>query len=235
MESIYTRTEGLLGKDAIEILKSSHVIVFGLGGVGGHAAEALCRSGIGTLTLVDFDSYTLSNCNRQAFATSQTVGMKKTDAALHRLKEINPSCVIRTFPMLYTEETHTDSLFEQVDYILDAIDNVWAKMQLIKYAHEKKIPIISSMGTGNKLDPTAFRVADIDKTKTCPLARIIRKECKKLGISRLKVVYSEEEPKKGIIDPNTGKNIPASVSFVPGVVGMILAGEIIKDMVKECL
>ncbi len=220
----------MLGDRKTEKLKESHVVVFGLGGVGGHAAEALCRCGVGKLTLIDAERYDRTNINRQIFATEKTVGVEKVEAAKERLLEINPLCEIRCFSFFYGKDNTPDGLFDGADYILDAIDTVAAKVELIRIANEKNIPIISCMGTGNKLDPTAFRVADIYKTKVCPLARVIRGQCKKLGIPSLKVVYSEEEPCRIVSEDSHGRHAPASVSFVPGVAGMILAGEIIKDL-----
>ena len=231
MDDFLTRTRAMLGDESVMQLQSKHVAVFGLGGVGGHAAETLCRGGIGTFTLVDSESFDETNINRQIFATLKTVGKKKVDGASERLLSINPQCKIRRFPIFFNEESPVDDLFNGVDYILDASDTVAGKMLLIKIAKEKNIPIISCMGTGNKLDPTAFRVADIYKTSVCPLARVIRAQCKKSGIDSLKVVYSEEEPMKIVSEEKFGRRAPASVSFVPGVAGMILAGEIIKDLI----
>lgn len=235
MHSFYERTEAMLGKKSVENLKNSHVLVFGLGGVGGHAAETLCRAGIGTLSLVDFETYDLSNCNRQIFATQETIGMDKTKAAKERLLTINPECNILTYSLFFDKEHAPIEIFKGVDYVLDAIDSVSSKMLIIKIAKEKNIPIISCMGTGNKLDPTAFRISDIKKTKVCPLARVIRSECKKAGISDLKVLYSEEEPVKTFVQTDNNKKVPGSVSFVPGVAGMIIAGEIVKDLIQICL
>lgn len=232
MKELFSRTEAMLGNDKLALLQQSHVLVFGLGGVGGHAAETLCRCGIGSLTLVDSEKFDLSNCNRQIFATQNTVGQLKTSAAKERLLSINPDCTIRTFSFFYGKDPTPDRLFDGVDYVLDAIDTVCAKMMLIEEAKKRNIPIISCMGTGNKLDPTQFKVADIKKTKVCPLARVIRAECKKRGIDKLKVIYSEEEPVSVTLGNDHGRHAPGSVSFVPGVAGMILAGEIIKDIIK---
>ncbi len=232
MKSFLERTEVLIGSDRVETLKRAHVLVFGLGGVGGHAAETLCRGGIGTLSLVDSECYDLSNCNRQIFATNETIGKMKTEAAKERLLTINPDCKIHTYSLFFGQDETPSNLFEGIDYILDAIDTVSSKMLLITLAKEKNIPIISCMGTGNKLDPTSFRITDIKKTKVCPLARVIRSECKKRGIQNLKVLYSEEEAKKTYVDSAIRRGTPGSVSFVPGVAGMILAGEIIKDLIK---
>ena len=232
MKEIFIRSAAMLGEENMERLYAAHVLVFGLGGVGGHAAETLCRGGIGTLSLVDSEKFDSSNCNRQIFATAETVGKEKTEAAKERLMSINPECEIRTYSFFYGKDPTPSSLFDGVDYILDAIDTVSAKMMLSEEAKKRNIPIVSCMGTGNKLDPTRFRVADIKHTKVCPLARVIRSECKKRGIEGLKVLYSEEEPVSGVIPSEYGRHAPGSVSFVPGVAGMILAGEIIKDIIK---
>ena len=234
MDSLVTRTECMLGKEAVKLLQTSHVTVFGLGGVGSFAAETLVRSGVGKLTLVDNEVYDRTNCNRQLFATEKTVGQKKTEAAQNRLLEINPQCEIRLFSIFYDKDTEPEDLFSGVDYVLDAIDTLSSKMTLIQRCKELQIPVISCMGTGNKLDPTAFRVTDIYKTSTCPLARTVRSACRKAGIQNLKVLYSEEEPLHTLVAQKNGRNIPGSVSFVPGVAGMILAGEVIKDLIK-CL
>ncbi len=235
MNSFYERTQALLGKNSVEQLKESHVLVFGLGGVGGHATETLCRAGIGALSLVDFETYDLSNCNRQIFATQNTIGKEKTEAAKERLLSINPECKITTYSLFFCKDEAPMELFENVDYILDAIDTVSSKMLIIEIAKKLNIPVISCMGTGNKLDPTAFRISDIKKTKVCPLARVVRNECKKRGIQNLKVLYSEEVPTKAFVDTESKRNAPGSVSFVPGVAGMIMAGEIVKDLIKTCL
>lgn len=232
MKEIFVRTKAVLGEENFERLQNAHVIVFGLGGVGGHAAETLCRGGIGSLSLVDSESYDITNCNRQIFATQNTIGILKTQGAKERLLSINPDCKIKTYSLFYGKDPTPSDLFEGVDYILDAIDTVSAKMMLIEEAKKRNIPIISCMGTGNKMDPTQFRVADIKKTKVCPLARVIRSECKKRNIDSLKVVYSEEEPVNALVSRDHGRNVPGSVSFVPGVAGMIMAGEIIKDIIK---
>ena len=232
MKEIFVRTQAVLGEENLNRLQNARVLVFGLGGVGGHGAETLCRGGIGSLSLVDYERYDATNCNRQIFATQETIGIDKTDAAKKRLLSINPDCEIKTFSLFYGKEPAPGDLFDGVDYILDAIDTVSAKMMLIEEANKRSIPIISCMGTGNKMDPTAFRVADIKKTKVCPLARVIRSECKKRGIDKLKVVYSEEEPVSAVVSGENGRHAPGSVSFVPGVAGMIMAGEIIKDIIK---
>lgn len=238
----YSRTEFLLGKAAMDKLNKARVAVFGLGGVGGYVAEALSRSGIGALDLVDHDTISQTNINRQILATVDTVGMDKTEAAAKRVKAINPDIQVRGRKTFYLPETAGEFDFTEYDYVVDAIDTVTGKMMLIQAAKDADTPIISSMGTGNKLDPTAFRVGDISETSVCPLARIIRKECKKRGIDRLKVVYSTEDPIKTALpadDPAwaelpEGRNaLPGSVCFVPAVAGMIIAGEVIKDIIKK--
>lgn len=237
----YSRTQFLLGEAAMEKLKNAHVAVFGLGGVGGYAVEALARSGVGTLTLVDHDTISTTNLNRQILATTATVGMDKVTAAAERVKAINPDIIVHPRKTFYLPETAEQFDFRAYDYIIDAIDTVTGKLMLAQAAKDAGTPIICSMGTGNKLDPTAFRVGDISETSVCPLARIIRKECKKRGIGKLKVVYSTEDPISTTLpadDPTwaelpEGRNaLPGSVCFVPAVAGMILAGEVIKDLIS---
>ena len=235
----FLRTEMLLGKEALEKLNRSRVAVFGIGGVGGYALEALVRAGVGEIDVIDSDDVAVSNINRQILATTKTVGQKKVDVAEERAKEINPDVKINKYPVFYLPETADLFDFTKYDYVIDAIDTVSGKMELIRRANECKTPIICSMGTGNKLDPTAFEVADIHKTSVCPLAKVIRQNCKKEGIRHLKVVYSKEIP----ITPHsvdgaelkgkTGRTSPASCSFVPPVAGLILAGEVIKDLIKS--
>ena len=225
----------LLGRDAIEKLHSAHVAVFGLGGVGGYAVEALARSGIGSLDLIDSDTVSISNLNRQILATHSTVGMLKVDAARQRVLDINPACNVKIYPIFYTPDTADQFDFAQYDYIVDAIDTVTGKLALVERAKAADTPIICCMGTGNKLDASAFRVADISKTTMCPLARVMRKELAKRGIRHLKVVYSQEET----LTP-TGweeeaaalgkRQIPGSVAFVPGAAGLLLAGEVVRDL-----
>lgn len=235
MKEQFSRTEMLLGPEAMERLQKAHVAVFGLGGVGGYTVEALARGGIGALTLVDNDTISVSNLNRQILATHSTVGLKKTEAARRRVLDINPDCIVRVYDVFYTPETADRFDFREYDYIVDAIDTVTGKLQLVERANAAGTPIISCMGTGNKLDASAFQVADISKTSMCPLARVMRKELGKRGIKHLKVVYSQEE----VISPKgweeeaaeLGKRqIPGSVSFVPGAAGLILAGEVLKDI-----
>ena len=233
-----SRTERLLGSSAMARLAQSHVIVFGLGGVGGHAAEALVRSGIGALTLVDSDTVALSNLNRQIFATRDTVGMDKVDAAAERLLRINPSCRITRIKLFYLPETKDRIPLAGFDYAVDAIDTVKGKLTIIQNAREAGVPVISCMGAGNKLDPTAFRVADLYETAVCPLAKVMRRECRKMGIDTLKVVYSTEMPhapeEDGAEDAPPGRRqVPASAAFVPAAAGLILAGEVIRDLAAQ--
>ena len=235
MKEQFLRTEMLLGTAAIEKLQKARVAVFGLGGVGGYTVEALARSGIGALDLIDNDTIGISNLNRQILATHSTLGLPKTEAARRRVLDINPECIVRAHPIFYTPETAQALDFTQYDYIVDAIDTVTGKLALVEQAVAAGTPIICCMGTGNKLDASAFRVSDISKTSMCPLARVMRKELGKRGIKHLKVVYSQEEA----LSP-TGwekeaaalgkRQIPGSVSFVPGAAGLILAGEVIKDL-----
>ena len=235
MNEQFIRTRMLLGDEAMERLQKARVAVFGLGGVGGYTVEALARAGIGALDLIDSDAVSISNLNRQILATRSTVGMEKTEAARLRVLDINPDCAVRVHNVFYTPETADQFDFTQYDYIVDAIDTVTGKLALVQRAYEAGTPIICCMGTGNKLDASAFQVADISKTSMCPLARIMRKELGKRGIKHLKVVYSQEEA----MTP-TGweeeaaaigkRQIPGSVSFVPGAAGLILAGEVIKDV-----
>ena len=235
----FSRTELLLGKQAMEKLKNARVAVFGLGGVGGYVAEALVRSSVGEIELIDHDDISLTNLNRQILATQDTLGMPKAEAAAQRAKAINPHIQAAARQVFYTPETAHQFDFTRYDYVVDAIDTVTGKLMLIKAAKEANTPIISSMGTGNKLDATAFRVADIYDTSVCPLARIMRKECRKRGIDSLKVVYSEEEPLCPTLSdgekeemPEGRRALPGSVAFVPAVAGLIIAGEVIKDLIK---
>lgn len=230
---ILSRTENLIGKAAIEKLRGARVAVFGIGGVGGYVVEALARAGVGALDLVDNDKVALSNINRQIIALHSTVGEWKTEVAAKRIKDINPEITVRTHNLFFLPETAAQFDFSGIDYVVDAIDTVSGKIALIERAKEQNIPVISSMGTGNKLKPTSFEVADITKTSVCPLARVMRRELKKRGINHVKVVYSKEEPlSSGEVNEETGKAIPASISFVPSVAGLIIAGEVIKDLIK---
>ena len=235
MKEEFLRTAMLLGEDAVAKLNQARVAIFGIGGVGGYTLEALARAGVGALDLIDNDTVSRSNINRQILATHSTVGMEKVEAGKRRVLDINPECVVRTWQVFYTPETADQFDFTQYDYIVDAIDTVTGKLQLVQAAKAAGTPIICCMGTGNKLDASAFQVEDISKTSMCPLARIMRKELSKRGIKHLKVVYSQEEA----LTP-TGweeeakalgkRQIPGSVSFVPGAAGLILAGEVIKDL-----
>ena len=230
----HSRTALLLGENAPQILKNSHVAVLGLGGVGSYLVEALARAGVGTLTLIDCDEYSESNLNRQLYALPSTLGQKKTAVAAARVKEIDPSITVHITDAFVLPETIPTLPFGGVDYIADAIDTVSAKIALAVFAKENGIRIISAMGAGNKTDPTAFRVAKIKNTRVCPLARVMRTELARRGIHDLKVVYSEEAPQKpALTDEISGKPIPGSSSFVPSVVGLIMAGEIIRDLLKE--
>ena len=235
MEEQYSRTAMLLGEEGIARLQRARVAVFGLGGVGGYVVEALARAGIGQLDLIDKDTVSISNLNRQILATHATLGMEKTQAARLRVAEINPDCQIRTYSLFYLPDTAGEFDLGQYDYIVDAVDTVTAKLTLVQKAAEAGTPIISSMGTGNKLDASAFRVADISKTSVCPLARIMRKELGKRGIRHLKVVYSQEEASRPTgweeaAAAEGKRQIPGSLPFVPGAAGLILAGEVIKDI-----
>ena len=232
MDDMFSRTRMLLGDLAMDRLKAARVAVFGIGGVGGHAVEALVRSGIGALDLIDSDRVALSNLNRQIIATHYTLGMRKVEAARDRILSINPDCQVKTYPIFYLPETADQFDFTQYDYVVDAIDTVAGKVQLIEAAQAAQVPVISSMGAGNKLDPTAFRVADISKTSVCPLARVMRRELRKRGIQHVKVVYSTEPPlTPGPSDEETRRrSTPGSTAFVPAVAGLILAGEVIKDI-----
>lgn len=232
----FSRTEMLIGEEALIKLKNSCVAVFGVGGVGGYTVEALARSGVGTIHLIDNDTVALTNLNRQIIATHKTIGMPKTFAAKDRILSINPECKVFTYNVFYTPETADTFDFSEFDYVVDAIDTVTGKIGLVMQAQAADVSIISSMGTGNKMDPTKFQVADIYKTSVCPLAKVMRHELKKRGIKKLKVVYSEELPKlpKTPSEESVAhrRSVPASNSFVPPVAGLIIAGEVIKDLIK---
>lgn len=235
----FDRTQRLLGADAMEKLKNAHVAVFGIGGVGGHAVEAVVRSGVGTVTIVDSDEVAVSNINRQLIATTRTVGRKKVDVMKEHLLDINPEIQVNSYCCFFLPETKENFDFSKYDYVIDAVDTVTAKLALVEACKEAGVPIISSMGAGNKLDPTAFEVTDIYKTSVCPLAKVMRKELKVRNIKHLKVVYSKEIPLAPIEDESfvsdekrTRRATPGSVAFVPSVAGLILAGEVVKDLVK---
>ena len=247
----FSRTELLLGHEAMEKLANSRVAVFGIGGVGGYTVEALARSGVGALDLIDDDRVCLTNINRQIIALRTTVGKYKVDVAEERIHAINPNCVVTTHKCFYLPETKDQFDFSRYDYVVDAIDTVSGKLSLVEQAKAVGTPIICAMGAGNKLDPTAFRVADIYETSVCPLSRVMRVQCRKRGIKSLKVVYSQEKPIRPMDDgtiscrshcvcpPGTTRkcterrDIPGSTAFVPPVVGLIIAGEVIKDLVAR--
>lgn len=224
MENQFSRTELVIGKEKMEILKKSKVAVFGIGGVGSYVVEGLARIGIGNFILIDKDEVSISNINRQIIATHSTVGKAKVDVAKERILEINPDANVETYQEFFMPETK-GILNDSIDYIVDAIDTVTSKIELIVRANKLNIPIISSMGTGNKLDPTKFEITDIYKTSVCPLAKVMRKELKLKGIKKLKVLYSTEESIKA-------NGVIGSVSYVPSVAGLIIAGEVIKDLIK---
>ena len=235
MSERFSRTEMLLGEEGMKALSEARVAVFGLGGVGGYVTEALARSGVGALDLIDHDRICLSNLNRQILATEKTVGRYKADVAAERVREINPDCVVRVCRTFYLPDTADQFDFREYSYIVDAIDTVTGKIQLAVAAHTAGTPIISAMGAGNKLNPAAFQVADLQDTSVCPLARVMRKELRRRGIEHLKVVYSQEEPRALPSLPAEGteghrKAVPGSVAFVPSVMGLILAGEVIRDL-----
>lgn len=234
MSERFSRTEALLGREAMEKLQKSRVAVFGIGGVGGYVCEALARSGVGAFDLIDSDVVSVTNINRQIIATEKTVGRLKTDVMKERIREINPEADVRTHASFFLPENADAFPFREYDYVVDAVDTVAAKIALVVKTKEENVPIISSMGAGNKLDPTAFRVADLYRTKVCPLAKVMRRELKKRGIESLKVVYSEEEPLSVNLEkaenPEKRKAVPGSIAFIPSVVGLILASEVIKDL-----
>lgn len=247
----FSRTQLLVGKEAMDRLANARVAIFGIGGVGGYVVEALARSGVGTLDLIDDDKICLTNLNRQIIATRSTIGKYKVDVAKARVLDINPKAVVNTYQTFYVPETAEQFDFSQYDYVVDAIDTVTGKINLVMQAEQTHTPIISSMGAGNKMDPTAFKVADIYKTSVCPLAKVMRRELKKRGIKKLKVVYSEEKPLTPIEDESISckshcvcppgtvrkctqrRQVPGSNAFVPSVVGLIIAGEVIKDLIRQ--
>ena len=226
----YARTAMLIGDGGVDRLRNAHVAVFGIGGVGGYVVEALARAGVGTLSLFDADTVSISNINRQIIALHSTVGMPKVEAAAARVRDIDPNITVHCHNVFYLPENAGDYDLSGYDYIVDAIDTAAAKMELIRRARALGVPIICSMGTGNKLDPSAFRVAKIEKTDTCPLARTIRNLCKKEGIRGVKVVYSTEQPKGETLADGHGRHAPGSISFVPAAAGLCLAGEVIREL-----
>ena len=245
----FSRTKLVYGAEAMEKLASSHVAVFGIGGVGGYVVEALARSGIGALDLIDDDKVCLTNINRQIIATEKTIGRYKVDVAKERVHDINPDCVVRTYKTFFLPGTQDLFDFTEYDYVVDAIDTVAGKLAIIEQAKEANVPVISSMGAGNKIDPSMFEVADLYRTSICPLAKVMRRECRKRGIDSLKVVYSREEPRRPLDDmqeedgqncgslpetdgKHTGRRaVPGSTAFVPSVAGLIAAGEVINDLI----
>ena len=253
----FSRTELLYGEEAIRFFAKQRIAVFGIGGVGGYVVEALARSGIGALDLIDNDKVALSNINRQIIATHKSLGRYKVDVAAERIRDIFPECEVRTYKTFFLPETADEFDFGVYDYVVDCIDTVSGKLAIIGKAKNASVPVISSMGAGNKLDPTAFEVADLYKTSVCPLAKVMRRECKKRGIDSLKVVYSKEMPRmpqgsaakedtagesdsteNGDVSPEGGsrkRSIPGSVAFVPSVAGLIIAGEILNDLAARCL
>ena len=240
MSERFDRTKRLLGADAMEKLKNAHVAVFGIGGVGGHAVDALARSGIGAITIVDSDEVAVSNINRQLIATTKSVGRKKVQVMKEHLLEINPDIRVEVHDCFFLPETEAQFDFYQYDYVIDAVDTVTAKLALVEACEKANTPIISSMGAGNKLNPAAFEVVDIYKTSVCPLAKVMRRELKKRNIKRLKVVYSKEIPLEPMEDEDfvsdekrQRRATPGSIAFVPSVAGLILAGEVVKDLTKE--
>ena len=237
MQNQFSRTQLLLGKPAIDTLLGSRVAVFGIGGVGSYVTEVLARSGVGELALIDNDSVCPTNINRQLYALLSTVGKNKVDVAEERILDINSHCIVHKYQMFYLPENADAIDLKQFDYVVDCVDTVSAKLELIKRCSRFNIPIISSMGAANKLDATAFRVADINETNIDPLAKVIRKKLRKLNIPRLKVVYSEEEPIKQIINPDMEctdrRNIPASNAWVPAAAGLIIGGEVVKDLIEK--
>ena len=244
----FSRTQLLLGKDAMEKLKGSRVAVFGIGGVGGYVCEGLVRSGVGSFDLIDDDKVCLTNLNRQIIATRKTVGKYKTDVMKERILEINPDCDVRVHQCFFLPENADDFPFEEYDYVVDAVDTVTAKIEIIMRAKEKGVPVISCMGAGNKLDGSLFKVSDIYKTTMCPLAKVMRRELKKRGVKKLKVVYSEEKPTRPLEDMSIScrtncicppgakhkcterRDIPGSLAFVPSIAGLIIVGEVVKDL-----
>ena len=230
-ENQFERTALLLGKASVEKLAEKRVAVFGVGGVGGFVCEGLVRAGIGAIDIVDKDIVAISNINRQLIALHSTVGKNKVDVLEERLKDINKNLIIKKYKCFFLPETSETFDFREYDYVVDAIDTVTGKIELILKAKEAGVPIISAMGAGNKLDPTAFQVSDIYKTSVCPLARVMRRELKKRGVEKLKVVYSKEEPIKPQFEEGE-EVVPGSVSFVPPVVGLIIAGEVVKDLIR---
>lgn len=235
METIDSRTRLLLGDANMRLLRNAHVAVFGIGGVGGHVCEALARCGVGSLDLIDSDTVSVSNLNRQILALHSTVGRDKTEVMRERIADIDSSVQVRTYKIFFTPENASDFDFSQYTYVVDAIDTVSGKIALAEHCHEANVPLISSMGAGNKLHPELFEIADIYETSVCPLARVMRTELRKRGIPKLKVVYSKEIPQKpadGKVPESRGRHLPGSISFTPSAAGLILAGAIVRDILN---
>ncbi len=227
MNSEFSRTENLIGTNSLKKLENCHIAVFGVGGVGGFVVEALARAGVGTIDLIDSDCVDITNLNRQIIALHSTIGKQKVAVMRDRVLDINPNANVNIFPLLFLPENSSQFDFSKYDYVIDAVDNVTAKIELVVKCQEANTPIIASMGTGNKLDPTKFEITDIYKTSVCPLAKVMRYELKKRDVKKLKVLYSKEPPIK------TSNRTPASISFVPSAAGLIIAGEVIRDIIKE--
>ncbi|MBQ5926958.1 MAG: tRNA threonylcarbamoyladenosine dehydratase [Clostridia bacterium] len=234
MREEFSRTAMLIGEEAVQRLEQKKVLVFGVGGVGGYVCEGLARCGVGEIAVVDNDVVSPSNVNRQIIATADSVGKKKTEAMKERILSINPTATVRTYDLFFLPETETLFDFSEYDYIVDSIDTVAGKVKIAQLGEQAGVPVVSAMGAGNKLDPTAFEVSDIYKTSVCPLAKAMRRELKKVGVKKLKVVYSKEEPvtPKEEAFTSSGKKIPASIVFAPAVMGLIMASEIVKDLSK---
>lgn len=234
MKEQFRRTEAVIGTESVLKLQDSGVIVFGIGGVGSFVAEGLARAGVGRITLVDKDVVDITNINRQLPALHSTIGKSKAGTMAERIKDINPDCIVEAVECFFMPDTADEFDFTQYDYVVDAIDTVTGKLALIQKAYEEGVPVISSMGTGNKLEPSMFKITAIEKTKVCPLAKVMRKELKNRGIKGVKVLYSEEEPiKPEHKGRDAGSNAPGSVSFVPSVAGLMIAGEVIKDIISK--
>lgn len=232
MDTFDSRTKSLIGEDKLNILKNSHIIVFGLGGVGSFVVEALVRSGVGTISIVDSDKVSNSNINRQIFALNSTLGRNKVDVAEERIKDINPDCKVIKHNLFYLPDNASEFDFSNYDYVVDAIDTVSAKIDIIKKSKAAKTKIISSMGTGNKLHPEMFEISDIFDTSVCPLAKVMRKLCKENSISELKVLYSKEEPVINNVEEKA-KRVPSSISFVPSTAGLLIASTVINDLISD--
>lgn len=228
MQNEFSRTETLIGKDALDKLKTNRIAIFGIGGVGGYVVEALARSGVGELDLIDNDTVSITNINRQIIALQSTIGKDKVEVARQRVLDINPKCKVNIYKTFFTPDTSNEFDFSKFDYVVDAIDSVTGKIELVMKCNENNIPIISAMGAGNKLHPEQFEISDIYKTSVCPLAKVMRQELKKRKIKKLKVVYSKELPIK-----QEGQRIPASISFTPSAVGLIMAGEVVRDLINQ--